>query len=39
MLKKQPLLFLLWLMVYSAALTFIVALQRSFVMRNIHEHT
>ncbi|WP_419181542.1 MULTISPECIES: hypothetical protein [Lelliottia] len=26
-------------MVYSAALTFIVALQRSFVMRNIHEHT
>ncbi|WP_449549820.1 hypothetical protein [Lelliottia amnigena] len=26
-------------MVYSAALTFIVALQRSFVMRIIHEHT
>ncbi|WP_422655530.1 hypothetical protein [Lelliottia sp. CFBP8978] len=26
-------------MLYSAAITFIVAYKRSFVMRNINEHT
>ncbi|WP_439649871.1 hypothetical protein [Enterobacter soli] len=32
-------LFLTRLVVYSAALTFIVALKRCFIMRKINEHT
>lgn len=37
--KKQPMLFLMRLVVYSAAFTFIVALKRSFIMRKINELT
>ncbi|EPK4275797.1 hypothetical protein [Enterobacter mori] len=37
--EKQPLLFLSRLVVYSAALTFIVALERCFILRKINELT
>ncbi|MGX5085419.1 MULTISPECIES: hypothetical protein [Enterobacter] len=37
--KKQPLLFLSQLVIYSGAITFIVALARCFILRKINEHT
>ncbi|WP_456300953.1 hypothetical protein [Enterobacter cancerogenus] len=37
--KKQPLLFLSQLVLYSGAITFIVALARCFILRKINEHT